>query len=331
MPGSGRCAGQCARAVRGGDVAATGHDLHLHRAARPVADALGVDQGAELVMLAVDGQHRAAHALQRLVQPVVGKWLRQPGIDPGRQHPGGLVAVVFLQARQLAGPGEILLGRTNALQGAIFHEGLGGLRDHRLALRAVSGRHHGGHAAAHAVAQHDEIPKAQPLVHCRKHGLCLPGHKARPQRARIGVGLAKAQPVVGQHIAARGLGQLLREITPQRHRTQRVVQQHDGRAGQGLFAGRRRLPAPDVDAALGRGNAGFAQGCGDVGHAGGRHRKTPCRSAPARQTSCARMPPEGDTVATRRAECGSFCLSRGSFCEPGRAGSSDGERQGSSV
>jgi hypothetical protein len=25
-------------------------------------------------------------------------------------------------------------------------------------------------------------------------------------------------------------------------------------------------------------------------------------------------------VATRRAECGSFCLSRGSFCEPGRAG-----------
>src|SRR5256885_16905070 len=41
-----------------GNVAATGHDLHLRRAAGAVADALGVDQGAELVELSRSEERR---------------------------------------------------------------------------------------------------------------------------------------------------------------------------------------------------------------------------------------------------------------------------------
>ena len=128
----------------------------------------------------MDGQHRAAHLRQGRLQAVVGKRGGQPAVHPGRQHPGGLVAVVLGQALHLAGLGKVVTGHADALQRAFFHKGLGRLGHQRQALLRVGGGHMGGHLLEDALLE-------------LQHGRRLPGQALQglaQQALDMGLGFA---------------------------------------------------------------------------------------------------------------------------------------------
>ena len=119
-------------------MAAAGNDFRFARALRPGADVLRMHEGAEFIELAVNRQHRAMHLFQGRIQPVMRERRAQPGVHPGRQHPGRLVAMVASKALQLAGLGKVVARRTDALQRAVFDKALGRFGNQRLGRNPLS-------------------------------------------------------------------------------------------------------------------------------------------------------------------------------------------------
>src|SRR5688572_933491 len=104
----------------------------------------------------MDGKHRTPYAAQVFVQVPPGKFRGQPRIDPRAQHPGGLVAVVLLQAVDLARLLEYARGSADSLDRAVFDERLGGLRYQGATIGWVIRGAGNGHAAANAVSEGDK-------------------------------------------------------------------------------------------------------------------------------------------------------------------------------
>ena len=187
-------------------------------------DALGKLGAAVFVVRAVDGQHRAAHLGQHRIQRPIGKVGVQPGIGPGMEQPIGALAMPFFQAGPGLRIGKKHLRGANAFQRAGLHIGLCRQRQHGLALLGMGGRNVQRHHPAHAVPQQRIACDAQGLHQGGKVLLRLVLNEAQVGGAVAGAGSTKAQAVVGQYGAACGLCQLGREIAPQPHAAQRLVQ-----------------------------------------------------------------------------------------------------------
>ncbi|MCY1391089.1 hypothetical protein D9M71_59210 [compost metagenome] len=230
------------------NVVAILQDQRFATACRQRGDALRVHQRAVLVLGAVDHQQRAIHGRHHALQRPVGELPGQPGFRPGRQHPAGLVAVVLLQARHLPRLGELVAGLADAVQRPVLHERLrrlGDQRPARLRIQRCAGRRHG---AADAVAEGDEAGDVQLLAQQREEAFRLGADEVRRPPARIAIGMAEAEPVVGDHVTLGRSRELFGKIPPQLHAAQGVVEQHDG-----LMAGRIgvRPPAAGEHAARG--------------------------------------------------------------------------------
>src|SRR5690606_11807287 len=121
----------------------------------------------------------------------------------------------FAQAFDLARFGECRLGGADALQGSIFDEGEGGDGDQRLAVVGVMGGKAGGHDAAYAVAERDEVLNVQRVPHWRKELLGFVANEAIRPATRMRCGATKAEPVVGNDIVPGGYSKALGKVAPQ--------------------------------------------------------------------------------------------------------------------
>ncbi|KAG1441886.1 hypothetical protein G6F57_018584 [Rhizopus arrhizus] len=159
---------------------------------------------------------------------------------------------------------ELLAGHTDAFQGAVFDEFLGGFGDDADAAAGIGRGDRHGHSAPDAMAECDEAGQLE-MGRQRGEGVArLIADKIRLQTAGVRVRLAETQPVVGDDRPPRGLGKLGWEITPQVHASQRVVQQDDGRASLRIGPAR---PLPGVDPPLcGGDQATFWRGRGVLNH-----------------------------------------------------------------
>src|SRR5690606_9772718 len=82
--------------------------------------ALRVRERPVFVIVAMQRQHGATHRAQAVVEPPVGKTWRQPGIGPRAEYPWRFLAMVFLQAIDLAGLCEVAARLPDAGQRMFF-------------------------------------------------------------------------------------------------------------------------------------------------------------------------------------------------------------------
>jgi hypothetical protein len=163
---------------------------------------------AVLVLRAVNRKRRAAHVRQFVVERPVAERGRQPRVDPGTQHPLGLVAVIPGEAVELPRCVELPGGVANAVQRATFHECLRGDRDQRPAASRMRGRARNRHPAAHAVPERDERVDAEPFQYRGEVVLGLIAHERRGELSWVTVRTAEAEPVVCNHVARSGTREL---------------------------------------------------------------------------------------------------------------------------
>ncbi len=203
-------------------------------------------QGAIFIQIAMNGQHRASNPAKVRVKAPARKIRGVPGFCPGSKDPACLIPVQAFQLGKWLRLGKVLHGGADARNGAFFHKGLGRFGNHRRAVLWVQGGNHQGHAAAHAVAKQGEIGETKRLMQGRKIERSFFVNELQrwyvPARGRF----TKTKPVIGNHIAVAGKGQLARKIPPEINAAQGIVQQdkrrmpgcmHAPAAGKDLTAG----------------------------------------------------------------------------------------------
>ncbi len=73
----------------------------------------------------------------------------------------------------------------------------------------------------------DEVANGQLLAEQRHETLGLRCNEILRQKIVVGIGSAKAQPIIGDDPATEGTGELLREIPPERDASEGIVKQDD--------------------------------------------------------------------------------------------------------
>ncbi len=128
--------------------------------------------------------------------------------------------MIFRQALQLSRLTKRNSRVHDTAQRSILDERLRGHRYQSFAISAKTRRTPNRHTAAHTVSKGDEGDDTQPLADRLEAIQCLIANKVGGKHRRVGVRFPKTQPVISNHAATSGLGQLLGKRSPELHATQ---------------------------------------------------------------------------------------------------------------
>ncbi len=212
-----------------GHVAAAGEHGHLDRANYLRADELGECHRAVLVLIAVDHQHRRAHARQIVAQAPAVEGRREPGFGPTREHPRGALAVPAREPCELRRSGESVSGATDPFTSALLDKCLRRLAHHRETRLPPRRGDQQRHAAAHAVAEEHILTEPECLPERRQVKLGLVADETRRDRLVAGRRSPEPQAVVCDHASPKPCRELLRKVPPQLDASERIVKQHERR------------------------------------------------------------------------------------------------------
>src|SRR5262252_3467436 len=109
-----------------------------------------------LVLVAVEGECRATHELQVIVETPIGELRRQPRLDPGIEDPTRLRAMISGKTLELPGARELYASGLEARPSAVLHEGLRRLGHHGGAALGPPRRRRNRHPATDTVTERDD-------------------------------------------------------------------------------------------------------------------------------------------------------------------------------
>jgi hypothetical protein len=213
------------RAVAVGRMARAGQLQQLDVSGR-AGDPVDLLHGAVLVVLALDGQDRAGDARQGLLDRPAAEPGAQPDVVPAAEGAVDVVVVSGQARAQVAAVVCVAGGGDGGHRDVLDHD-VGREQDEGGdAAVAASGMDQGDRPAV-AVPEEDRPPHSERVEELGQHDQRFVVHEAGGARSAQRRGAAVPVPRVGEHVVARGPGDLPWEVPPHRDRAQAFVEHDD--------------------------------------------------------------------------------------------------------